>query len=104
MIVDVADDGEILGLDHDRFENEDKLLLFLTNIIKSRIGILHIEYIHFHLERIQEKTILRVDVQPSNTPSFISDEKIEHLYIRTGPSTTDLRLSKVYEYIRCRFG
>jgi len=103
LIVGVSDIGEVLGLELDRFENEDKLLLFLTNILKSRIGTLYLENIHFHTEQIHNKTILRIDIQPANTPCFVSDEKIDHLYIRTGPSTTDLRLSKVFEYIKRRF-
>ena len=103
LIVGVSDSGEVLGLESDRFENEDRLLLFLTDIIKSRIGTLYLENIHFHTEQIQNKTILRIDIQPANAPCFVSDEKIEHLYIRTGPSTTDLRLSKVFEYIKRRF-
>lgn len=104
LIVGVADDGEIVGLDQDRFENEDKLLLFLTNVIKSRLGTLHLENIHYQTERLHDNTILRIDMQASNTPCYFFDDKLDHLYIRTGPSTTDLRLSEVYNFIKKRFG
>ena len=103
LIVGVSDNGEVLGLDQDNFENEDKLLLFLTNIINDRIGTLYLENIHYQLEHIDNKDILRVDITPANTPCFISVEKFDHLYIRTGPSTTDLRLSEVFDYIKRRF-
>jgi len=103
LIVGVTDEGNIIGLEDDRFQSDDKLLLFLTNIIKSKIGTLHIENIHYHTEIIESKTILRVDVQKGNSPCYIPDEKQDHFYIRTGPSTTDLRISKVYDYIKTHF-
>ena len=103
LIVGVADDSEIIGLKEDRFENEDKLLLYLTNVIKSKLGTLHLDNIHFQTETINGKSILRVDVKPSSTPCYLIEEKFDHFYIRTGPSTTDLRLSKVYDFINNRF-
>ena len=103
LLVGVSDNGDILGLDSDLFENQDKILLFLTNIIKSQLGTLHIKNLHFHIEQINDKSVLRIDVQGSQEPCYLSTEKMDHFYIRTGPSTTDLRLSKVYEYIKKRF-
>ncbi len=104
LLVGVSDDGEVIGLDSDRFENEDKMLLFLTNTIKSQLGTLHLDKIHFHTERIKDKKVLRIDVQAGSDPCYLSKEKLDHFYIRTGPSTTDLRLSKVFEYLTKRFG
>ena len=103
LLVGVSDNGEILGLEADRFENEDKMLLFLTNTIKSQLGTLHLEHINFHTERIMEKDVLRIDVQAGSDPCYLSKEKLDHFYIRTGPSTTDLRLSKLYDYLNKRF-
>ena len=57
LIVGVSDNGEVLGLDQDNFENEDKLLLFLTNIINDRIGTLYLENIHYQLEHIDNKAV-----------------------------------------------
>ena len=103
LLVGVSDDGQLLGLDADRFENEDKMLLFLTNTIKSQLGTLHLENINFHTETINEKKVLRVDVQAGEDPCYLSQEKLDHFYIRTGPSTTDLRLSKLFDYLNKRF-
>jgi len=103
LLVGVSDEGHVLGLDEDRFENEDKLLLFLTNVIKSQLGTLHIDKIHYHTEQINNKSILRIDVQEGDEPCYLVNEKLDHFYIRTGPSTTDLRLSKLYQYISKRF-
>jgi len=104
LLVGVDDDGNILGIEQDRFENEDKLLLFLTNVIKSQLGTLHLDNIHYHLEKIDQKDVLRIDVNAGNSPCYLAKEDLEHFYIRTGPATTDLRLSKVFDYIYRRFG
>ena len=103
LLVGVGDDGELLGLDEDRFENEDKMLLFVTNTIQSQLGTLHLDNIHFHIETIKSKSVLRIDVQAGSSPCYLSKEKLDHFYIRTGPSTTDLRLSQVFEYLKKRF-
>ena len=103
LLVGVADDGEVLGLEADSFENEDKMLLFLTNSIQSQLGTLHLDHINFHTETISDKDVLRIDVQAGSTPCYLSKAKLDHFYIRTGPSTTDLRLSQVFEYLNKRF-
>ena len=103
LLVGVADNGEVLGLDADRFENEDKMLLFLTNSIQSQLGTLHLDHINFHTETIVDKEVLRIDVQAGSAPCYLSKEKLDHFYIRTGPSTTDLRLSQLFDYLNKRF-
>lgn len=103
LIIGVADDGTLLGLETDKFANHDKLLLHLTKIVQDRIGTLYIKYLHFSIESIEGKDVLRIDCTPSTIPAYLKDGNQEHFYIRTGPSTTDLRLSKVYGYIKERF-
>lgn len=103
LLVGVADDGEILGLENDRFQNHDKLLLHLTNIIKERIGPLHLKDLHFSIEKIEDKEILRVDCNPASSPAYFLGDSADQFFVRSGPSTTDLRLSKVYDYITERF-
>lgn len=103
LIVGVADDGNILGLENDQFGDSDKLLLHLTNLIKERIGPLYLKYLHFSIEEIRETEILRIDCVPASIPAYFKDDNSDHLFIRSGPSTTDLRLSKVYKYITERF-
>ena len=37
------------------------------------------------------------------SPTFVKDGDIERFYIRTGPSTTELRASQTTDYIKQRF-
>lgn len=103
LIIGVADDGTILGLENDSFSNNDKLLLHLTSLIKERLGALFLKYLHFSIESVSSQLVLRINCQPSSRPVYLTDGKSEHFYIRTGPATTDLRLSKVYGFIKERF-
>jgi len=103
LLVGVADDGKILGLEQDQFANHDKLLLYLTSIVKDRINAFHLMFLHFSIEPINDIDILRIDCAPSTEPAYLTDTKVDHFYIRTGPATTDMRLSEVYDYVKERF-
>ncbi|MEM6630559.1 MAG: RNA-binding domain-containing protein [Bacteroidota bacterium] len=103
LLVGVQDDGEVLGIGEERFLSHDKMLLHLTNQIKDHIGAIHLKFIRFEIEEIDAKYILRVDCEAATLPAYYRDHKEDALYIRTGPSTTNLRVSKVYDYIQMRF-
>ncbi len=103
LIVGCADDGTILGLENDKFQNHDKMLLHLTSLIKKRIGSLYIPFLEYSIEKIGDKFVLRIDCLPASMPAYLIDDNQDHFYIRTGPSSTSLRLSKVYAYIKERF-
>jgi len=56
------------------------------------MGAVHNQSLHVSIENINQKEILRIDCTPSASPVYVKDGNLEHFYIRTGPSTTDLRL------------
>ena len=103
LFVGVSDDGNAVGLELDKFANNDKLMLHFTNLVKSKIGTLYLKYIHTSIEIHQEKEIFRIDCLPASHAAYLLDENDDHFFIRTGPSTTKLRTSKIYDYIIDRF-
>lgn len=103
LIVGASDDGQVLGLEKDQFGNKDKMLLFLTQLVNDRISPLHPKFLHPTVEQLEGGQVLRIDCQPATLPAYVRGSSLEHFYIRTGPSTIDLRLSKLYDYIRGRF-
>ena len=103
MIVGVDDQGTILGLEDDQFPSYDKLVLHLIYLIKMRISALHIDFVAFDLIELDGKFVLRVDCDASTTPAYVKDGSSEYFFIRTGPSTTNLKISAVYNYIQKRF-
>lgn len=103
LLVGVADDGEVLGLEQDKFANEDKLLLHLTNLIKQRMGNRFTQFVSADLETVDDTRLLRVDCFPSDSPVYLGHNDSEHFYVRTGPATTELKISEVFTYIQNRF-
>lgn len=103
LLVGVADEGTILGMEQDKFANHDKCLLHFTNLVKDKLGSFHLKYMDFDLDEVEGKFVLRVDCFPSTRPVYYTDGNLDRFYIRTGPATTDMRLSQVYDYISLRF-
>jgi hypothetical protein len=103
LFIGVDDKQNILGLDNDRFENDDKALLHLTQMINDRLGSHFMQFINSSIETIDARKIMRIDVSPSNRPAYLTSNNEEFFYVRTGPSTTDLKPSMIYDYIDNRF-
>ncbi|GEM_PF-3124317 len=104
LFVGVNDEGKAVGLEADQFESQDRLFLHLTNLIKSKMGAMSMEFIKLTVEKYDGLEVLRVDCKASTYPVYLKAKQGEHFYIRTGPSSTDLRVAKIYEYIRVHFG
>ncbi|MEM1322731.1 MAG: RNA-binding domain-containing protein [Bacteroidota bacterium] len=103
LLIGVNDEGEILGLKADQFQNEDKMLLHLTKLIKDRIGTIFTSFINAEIEPIGGKQVLRIDCEPATLPAYLKDKNNEIFYVRTGPATTAMRVSKIFDYIKLRF-
>ena len=103
LLIGVDDDKQIIGIEIDRFPNHDRYLLHLTNLMKKRIGSFHLKFIHFEMVEVEGKFVLRLDVNASTMPAYYVSGDEEQFFVRTGPSTTAMRLSKVYDFIVRRF-
>ena len=104
LIIGVADDGEPVGIDADKFPNEDKMYLHLVNLIKDRIGPSHMMYLHPRFDEYKGSRVLVVECLPAKSPVFVRDGKQERFYVRTGAATTELQGAQMQEYIQKRFG
>lgn len=103
LLIGVSDDMHLLGLENDQFSNEDKMLLHLNELIKAKIGTIFTSFVHTDIEKIDGKWVLRVDCESSTIPAYLKESNTEYFFVRTGPSTTNLALSKIYRYIRVHF-
>ena len=104
LLIGVSDKGEILGIRPDKFENSDKFLLHLTNIIKEKIGKKYFHLIDIQTKKTKNKIVIKLDCKKSSKPVFLKiNPKQEEFYIRVGPSTTELRGSELIEYIDKKF-
>ena len=103
LIVGVSDDGTPMGIEVDKFPNEDKMSLHLVNIIKSRMGAQSMIVMHIHFQDYEDSRVLVADCTQSQFPIFVKDGDFERFYLRTGPATTELQGSQMQDYIRRRF-
>lgn len=100
LLIGVADNGDIRGLDIDSFENEDKLNLHLTNMISSGIGNGFLPFINFKLIDFGDrKYVMRVVCKPSSKPVFFKEGKSEIFYVRSGPSSVELTGMALVRYV-----
>jgi CRP-like cAMP-binding protein len=103
LLVGVDDKRNMLGLDNDQFENDDRMLLHLNQMIQERIGTMHSRYILSGIEETDSNKLLRIDVRPADTPAYLTYKGEEYFFIRSGPSTSSIKVSEIYDYVRTRF-
>lgn len=102
LMVGVADNGKILGIDVDRLENDDKFLRHFSGLFNQHIGLEFIDYIDFAIKPIKDKQIFVVTCRKSPQPVFLRHKKEENFFIRSGPSSRQLTTSQVIEYLKDR--
>jgi hypothetical protein len=108
LLIGVADDGSVLGLDADyatmgkknadAYENWLMTRLF-ESMDKDRTRLLRVSF-----RKIEGKEICRVDVERSRRAVFVREgQGVERLCIRAGNSTRELSVSEAIEYCREHF-
>jgi len=102
LFVGVADDGALKGLDKDNFQNDDKLLLHLNNMLKNNLLVDNLKNIKYELVTIDGIKILKVTCVKSDDPVFLKAQE-EEFYVRIGPSTNILKGSSLINYIKGNF-
>ena len=105
LIIGLKDNKEISGIEKDKFENKDKFMLHLTNIIKQRIGKKHLNLIKTEIINIKGKDLALIEVKPNRDQAiFLKNlQNEDEFYIRTGNSTTQLKARDMVDYINRRF-
>lgn len=104
LLIGVSNKGQIIGIERDRFEDNDKFNLHLMNLIKGKIGKKYLSFISFEESTIEGKTILRIDCKKSDNQVFLRPTpQDEEFYIRAGPSTIQISGSELIGYVEQRF-
>jgi hypothetical protein len=103
LTIGVHDDGTPIGIDVDGFPNEDKMALHLTSLVKSSLNVLALPYIHIHFDDYMGTRVLIVECKRSPKEVFLKDGNEQRFYIRTGPSTTELKADEIMQYTKIRF-
>jgi len=102
LIIGVGDSGHILGTEADRFENDDKYLLFVNSRIKQHVGLDCAPFIRFGLTAADDKRVLVIECRPSPTSVFLRYGDKEEFYVRVGPGSRKLSVSEALNYVANR--
>ncbi len=102
LLIGVDDKGSVKGLEADGFANEDKCRLHFKNLIAQHIGIEHSRSLHFEIHPVKGGQLIFIECERSEKPVFLSHRNEEGFYIRSGPSSVKLPVSKVLQYLESR--
>ena len=97
LVIGVNDDGEVTGIDADRFANDDKYQLHYNNLFKQHIGLEFAEYIEAGILAVGDKKVFVLQCRKSSEPVFLKKGKEEQFYVRIGPSSRQLSMSQVVD-------
>jgi len=100
LLLGVADNGRIHGLEADNFENDDRCLLHIKNLFNQHVGAEFSDFSDFTLVEIEDKKVVIVDCEPAGKSVFLRVGKNEEFYIRSGPSNSKLTPSQMIRYIQ----
>ena len=109
LIIGLADDGTVLGLqnDYDSIpkKNRDGFELHLQQILTNKIGLDRYQLnVKAAFHDIDDNDICSVHVEPSHKPVYIEDGNQSLIYIRVGNSTKALNTKEAISYIQEHWG
>lgn len=108
LLIGVADDGSIVGIEADRLEDDDTFMLHLAQVVRNALGDRASTCIDPATQPLDGKTVCIVSCQRSPEPVFLKWKKTEEspegdFFVRSGPGTVRLPPDSAEEYIRTRF-
>ena len=103
LLVGVGDDGLLIGIETDGFQNTDRFYLYYSNLMKQYIGNEFLPFIKSSILQIKEKNILKIDCIPCSKGVFLKQPDDEEFFIRSGPASVRLKGSKLIQYVDQRF-
>ena len=113
LLVGVADDGEVLGLEWDYHSlgggDRDKFELHLRNLLNQQVGAGFVTskvVIKFHT--IEDKEVCQIETSTAKEPIILkfkdkNGHSVEKFYARSGNSSQEIPLSEMNAYIKERF-
>jgi type I restriction enzyme R subunit len=109
LLIGVADDGAIVGIERDQLETDDKFMRHLAQVVRNGMGDRAGTCIDPKTQTVQGKTVCVVSCQRSPEPVFLKWKGVEaspegDFFVRSGPGTVKLPPESTREYIRTRFG
>ena len=108
LLLGVADDGSVVGIERDRLGSDDKFMLHLAQVVRNGLGDRAGTCIDPRIQIVDGKGVCVVSCQRSPEPVFLTWKEVETVeggdfFVRSGPGTVKLSPDDAREYIRTRF-
>ena len=108
ILIGVADDGGVVGIEHDQLETDDKFMRHLVQAVRNGLGDRASTCIDPAVQIVQGRSVCLVSCQRSPEPVFLKWKGMEaspdgDFYVRGGPGSVRLAPDSAREYIRTRF-
>jgi predicted HTH transcriptional regulator len=108
LLIGVADNGAIVGIERDQLESDDKFMRHLAQAVRNGLGDRAGTCIDPKTQIVDGKTVCVVSRQRSPEPVFLKWKGLESsadgdFFVRSGPGTVKLPTDSAREYIRTRF-
>jgi type I site-specific restriction-modification system R (restriction) subunit len=109
LLIGVADDGSIVGIERDQLESDDKFMRHLAQVVRNGLGDRAGTCIDSRTQVVLGRTVCVVSCQRSPEPVFLKWKGTEtapegDFFVRSGPGTVRLTSESAREYVRTRFG
>ena len=113
LLIGVADDGEILGLENDYASlgdaDKDKFEMHLRNLLSNAFGkSFTASRVRIRFPEVNDHEICHLDIQQHHEPLVlpISDKngnKVEKFFVRNGNASQEIPMSEMNDYMKERF-
>ena len=99
LVVGQDDEKNILGIEIDKFKNQDDCSKYLKYKIKDHIGVTFLEtFIKYNFFKVHDKTVLVIECKklPKDQNAYLRDD----FFIRSGPSNEKLSTKDTLDFIK----
>ena len=108
LLLGVADDGAVVGIERDGFNTDDRFMLHLTQIVRNALGDRAGTCIDPRTQILDGGTVCVVSCQRSPEPVRLRWKGFQgtedgDFFVRSGPGTVKLTSESAEEYVEARF-
>jgi hypothetical protein len=108
LLIGVADDGSIVGLDADynslSRKDSDGYTQLLMTAIAEKMGTPTCKLVKILFQLQEGKEVCRVIVLPSPLPVYVKEDNQHRFYVRTGSGTREMDIREAITFIKVKWG
>jgi hypothetical protein len=107
LLIGVADDGTVLGLENDyntlNRKDSDGYTQLITSVISEKMGAPACRLVRILFHEHEGKEVCRIIVLPSPVPIYVTEDKMARFFIRTASGTREMDVQEALTFIKERW-